>query len=50
MVGKTLSMMVIMVFSDSDEGLFYLSSAEKQRRKYDKSTSKLQKRYILKET
>jgi hypothetical protein len=37
------------VFSDTDEGLFYLSSAEKQRRKYDKNTGKLQKRCILKE-
>jgi hypothetical protein len=38
-----------MVFSDTDEGPFYLSSAVKQRRKYDKNTGKLQKRYILKE-
>jgi hypothetical protein len=38
-----------MFFSDTDEGPFYLSSAEKQRRKYDKNTGKLRKRYILKE-
>jgi hypothetical protein len=38
-----------MVFSETDEGPFYLSREEKEKRKYDKKTGKTRKRYILKD-